>query len=134
MPATGRAPSVSTMELSSIPVIAGVASTVIFAASTWPMLAKARRTRDLASYSLGNLSLANVGNAVHSAYVFSLPPGPIWALHSFYLLSSATMLLWAVRYGKSRRTARAHGAPERLPVGEPTHGSRARLVIPPDAA
>jgi hypothetical protein len=123
------------MELSSIPVIAGVASTVIFAASTWPMLAKARRTRNLASYSLGNLSLANVGNAVHSAYVFSLPPGPIWALHSFYVLSSATMLLWAVRYGTPRATARRTGIrTETATVGEPTHGSTARLVIPPDAA
>jgi hypothetical protein len=43
------------------------------------MLVKAHRTRDLASYSLGNLLLANVGNAVHSVYVFSLPAGPIWA-------------------------------------------------------
>lgn len=135
MPRTGRAPSVSAMELSSVPVIAGIASTMIFAASTWPMLAKARRTRDLASYSLGNLSMANVGNAVHSAYVFSLPPGPIWALHSFYLLSSATMLLWAVRYGKPRPPDhRAYGMAEASPVGEPTHGSMARLVIPPDAA
>lgn len=123
------------MELSSIPVIAGVASTVIFAMSTWPMLAKARRTRNLASYSLGNLSLANVGNAVHSAYVFSLPPGPIWALHSFYVLSSATMLLWAVRYGKPRSADRRPGQVVEAPsVGEGTHGSLAQLGIPPDAA
>jgi hypothetical protein len=90
------------MELSSIPVLAGIASTVIFVVSYLPMLVKARRTRDLASYSLSNISLANVGNAVHSAYVFSLPPGPIWALHGFYLLSSAMMLVWALRYGDRR--------------------------------
>ena len=48
------------------------------------MLVKAYRTRDLSSYSLGNILLANVGNAVHSVYVFSLPPGPLWVLHSFY--------------------------------------------------
>jgi hypothetical protein len=59
---------------------------------------KAHRTRDLASYSLGNLLLANVGNAVHSVYVFSLPVGPIWALHSFYLTTSGLMLIWWLRY------------------------------------
>ena len=40
------------------------------------MLVKAFRTRDLESYSLGNLLIANVGNGVHSIYVFSLPIGP----------------------------------------------------------
>lgn len=94
-----RGPSVPDMELTTVPVLAGIVSTVIFAASYLPMLVKAHRTRDLASYSLGNISLANVGNAVHSAYVFSLPPGPIWVLHSFYVVSSAVMLVWALRYG-----------------------------------
>jgi len=36
------------------------------------MLVKAYRSRDLASYSLGNIALANLGNAVHSVYVYSL--------------------------------------------------------------
>jgi hypothetical protein len=31
-------------------------------------------------------------------YVFSLPPGPLWVLHSFYLTSTALMLLWFLRY------------------------------------
>jgi hypothetical protein len=84
--------------MTSLPVLAGIASTIIFAASTLPMLVKARRTRDLSSYSLGNILLANVGNAVHSVYVFSLPPGPLWALHSFYLASTGLMLTWYVRY------------------------------------
>jgi hypothetical protein len=48
----------------SVPTLAGIASTVIFAWSVLPMLAKAYRTQNLASYSLGNLVLANVGNAV----------------------------------------------------------------------
>ena len=91
------------MDASSIPVVAGFASTVIFAGSTLPMLVKARRTRDLASYSLGNMVLANLGNVVHSAYVFSLPPGPIWLLHCFYLLSSGTMLLWFLWFRRQRR-------------------------------
>src|ERR671920_1646010 len=84
--------------MTTLPVLAGIASTIIFAASTLPMLVKARRTRDLSSYSLGNMLLANVGNAVHSVYVFSLPPGPLWVLHSFYLTSTAMMLLWFLRY------------------------------------
>ena len=54
------------MASSSLPVLAGIASTVIFAASALPMLVKARRTRDLTSYSRGNIMLSNVGNAVHS--------------------------------------------------------------------
>src|SRR5215813_2926681 len=83
----------------SVPTLAGFVSTVIFAASTLPMLVKAYRSRDLASYSLGNIALANLGNAVHSVYVYSLPPGPIWLLHTFYLVSSALMLGWYLRYG-----------------------------------
>lgn len=83
-------------------MLAGIASTAVFASSMLPMLVKAHRTRDLASYSLGNIVLANVGNAVHSVYVFSLPPGPIWALHGFYLVTSALMLVWLFRYGAPR--------------------------------
>ena len=87
------------MAMLSVPTLAGFVSTVIFAASTVPMLVKACRSRDLASYSLGNIALANLGNAVYSVYVYSLPPGPIWLLHTFYLVSSALMLGWYLRYG-----------------------------------
>jgi hypothetical protein len=93
-----RTPRRHVGSMTELPVLAGIASTVIFAASTFPMLAKAYRTRDLTSYSLGNILLANLGNAVHSVYVFSLPPGPLWVLHSFYLTSTALMLTWFVRY------------------------------------
>src|ERR1044071_9578753 len=82
----------------SLPALAGVTATVIFAASTVPMLVKAYRSRDLSSYSLGNIGLANLGNAVHSVYVFSLPPGPIWALHGFYLVTSGLILAWYLRF------------------------------------
>ena len=114
-----------------IPVLAWLASTTLFVASTLPMLAKARRTRDLSSYSLGNLLLANTGNAIHSVYVFSLPPGPIWALHGFYLASTALMLVWFLRYGmgglthpvptKMRRPADATGRPALLVSPHTTH-------------
>ncbi len=89
--------------MSTLPVLAGFVSTIIFAVSTLPMLVKARRTRDLSSYSLGNILLANVGNAVHSIYVFSLPPGPLWVLHTFYLASTGLMRTWYVRYATPRR-------------------------------
>ena len=83
--------------------------------TTLPMLAKAWRTRDLASYSLGNLLLANLGNAVHSVYVFNLPPGPIWVLHTFYVASSALMLYWYVR----GRHARLQAGREPVSAGTP---------------
>ena len=59
-----------------MPVIAGAVSTAIFTASALPMLMKAFRTKDLKSYSLPNIALSNVGNVIHSAYVYSLPPRP----------------------------------------------------------
>ncbi|MFD4422495.1 hypothetical protein ACFWN7_13480 [Agromyces sp. NPDC058484] len=88
-------------------VTAGVLSTGLFAMSYLPMLVKAARTRDLSSYSLGNLAITNAGNAVHSVYVYSLPPGPIWFLHTFYLVASALMLAWFVRFRATRTSPRA---------------------------
>ena len=89
----------------NLPVLAGTLSTVLFALGMLPMLVKAARTRDLASYSLGNLVLSNVANAVHSIYVFNLPAGPIWALHLAYVLASALMLAWWWRYRETGREA-----------------------------
>jgi hypothetical protein len=106
------------MAMLSLPTLAGLTSTVIFAASTLPMLVKAYRSRDLASYSLGNIALANLGNVVHSIYVYSLPPGPIWLLHTFYLVSTALMLGWYLRYG----------------LGKHAHSAGARMGRSPDAA
>jgi hypothetical protein len=122
------------MAITSVPTLAGIASTVIFVWSVLPMLVKAHRTRDLASYSLGNLLLANVGNAVHSVYVFSLPAGPIWALHSFYLATSGLMLIWWLRYGwrlpRSTRTTPRDGSRVRQRRQQPARtetGSRDTL-------
>jgi len=90
----------------NLPVLAGTLSTVLFAVGMLPMLVKAVRTRDLASYSLGNLVLSNVANAVHSIYVFNLPAGPIWALHVAYVLASALMLAWWLRYRETGSAGR----------------------------
>ena len=83
---------------SDFPMIAGFVSTGLFAVGTLPMLTKAFRTRNLASYSLGNILLSNVGNVIYSIYVFNLPPGPVWFLHSYNLLTSGIMLVWYLRY------------------------------------
>jgi hypothetical protein len=85
-----------------VPTVAGTIATVIFAAGTLPMVVKAARTKDLRSYSGSHIVLSNVGNAVHSLYVFSLPAGPIWALHGFYLTTTAMMLVWYLRYATPR--------------------------------
>ena len=90
------------MDWHDFPVLAGTVSTLLFVASYLPMLVKAFRTRDLESYSLGNLLIANVGNGVHSFYVFSLPPGPIWVLHGFYVVSTAVMLVWHRLYARRK--------------------------------
>lgn len=87
----------------NIAVLAGSVSTILFAVSYLPMLAKAVRSKDLASYSFANLALSNVANAVHSVYVFSLPVGPIWALHSFYVVASILMLAWFLFYQRGAR-------------------------------
>lgn len=80
-----------------IPIIAGTVSTVVFAVSNLPMLRKALRTRDVSSYSLSSLVMINAANVVYSLYVFTLPIGPIWALHTFYLVSCAIMVVLCLR-------------------------------------
>lgn len=87
-----------------IPLIAGTVSTVVFAVSNLPMLRKALRTRDVSSYSLSSIAMINAANAVYSLYVFSLPFGPIWGLHTFYLVSCAIMLVLCL--GQRRSAAR----------------------------
>lgn len=89
----------------TLPILAGAVSTAVFAGSVLPMLRKAAQTHEMSSYSLGNIALANIGNAVHSIYVFHLPPGPIWLLHTFYVVSSALMLYWYLRYRPARPRA-----------------------------
>jgi hypothetical protein len=86
----------------SAPMLAGMTSTVLFVVSYLPMLVRAYRTRDLHSYSLGNLVIATLGNVVYAVYVVSLPMGPIWFLHGFYTASTALMLVWYCCYRGSR--------------------------------
>ncbi len=89
----------------NLATIAGFISTALFAVGTLPMLGKAFRTKDLASYSLGNILLSNVGNIIYSVYVFHLPAGPVWFLHSYNLVTTGLMLVWYLKY---------EGLPDRL--------------------
>lgn len=77
----------------SLAVVAGSISACLFAAAALPMLVKAAATRDMRSYSLPHLVTTNVANLVHTLYVVQLPPGPIWALHGFSLVTYAAMLV-----------------------------------------
>src|SRR5689334_13322529 len=95
------------MTSTSLPVLAGIVSTAIFASSTLPMPTNALRTRDLASSSLGNLVLANAGNVVYSIYVLSLPVSPVWLLHAFNQTSTAFMLVCFLRYARAEVSGEA---------------------------
>ncbi|MFE5672876.1 hypothetical protein ACFQ58_14835 [Agromyces sp. NPDC056523] len=106
-----------------IPIIAGTVSTVVFAVSNLPMLRKALRTRDLSSYSLSSIAMINAANGAYSLYVFSLPAGPVWALHTFYLVSCAIMLALCLM---QRRAAAARRAGEGRPIDDTRPGTRRR--------
>jgi uncharacterized protein with PQ loop repeat len=101
--------------VNELTLLAGLTSTTLFVVSYLPMLFRALRTRDLASYSRPSLVLANVGNVIQSVYVFSLPAGPIWFLHAFYLGASALMLGLHVRHHPARPPA---PPPARPPVDD----------------
>ncbi len=105
-----------TVEHMDIPIVAGTISTVVFAVSNLPMLRKALRTRDVSSYSLSSLVMINAANMVYSLYVFTLPCGPIWGLHTFYVVSCAVMLVLCLR---QRRPA----AERTIPVVDEHHDS-----------
>jgi uncharacterized protein with PQ loop repeat len=99
----------------NLAVIAGTISTIIFACSTLPMLRKAFCTKDMRSYSLGNILLANAGNIIHSIYIFNLPPGPIWLLHTFYLVTTGLMLYWYLRYERRQGSRSKVNQENRVP-------------------
>jgi len=101
--------------VAGIALVAGSIATAIFMLSQLPMLIKAGRTKDLGSYSPLNIVLSNVGNLIYAVYVFNLPPGPIWAMHLFYLTATGLMLFWYLRH----RAARSH----RMPISTVTRSS-----------
>jgi hypothetical protein len=86
------------MESINVELIAGMMSTMIFIFSNLPMIAKALTTKNLKSYSLGQIGLANMGNLIHWVYIIGLPMGPIWFLHGFNTAVAVIMLICYVRY------------------------------------
>jgi len=85
----------------SLSTLAGFASSTIFIGSYLPMLFKAFKTKDLSSYSLGQLTLGTLGNVIYWLYVISLPVGPVWFLQAFFTLASVFMLFCYLRYEKN---------------------------------
>ena len=92
--------------MDQVPMIAGTVAGLIFAAASWNMLVKAWRTKDLRSYSLGQIALNNVGNLFYWLYVISLPFGPIWFMHAFFTLVSLLMLAWYFVYRAAPETTK----------------------------
>lgn len=86
------------MDIHAFQLFAGAISGGIFITSNLPMLLKAFQTRDLKSYSLGQLLLGNLGNGVYWVYLISLPFGPAWLIHGFFTLSSLLMLVGYLYY------------------------------------
>ena len=84
--------------MENLQILAGSISSLIFMLGTVTMLKKAWSTRDVRSYSLGQLVLNNIGNLVHWLYISSLPFGPIWLLHGFFTISTILMLIWCIMY------------------------------------
>ncbi len=115
----------------NLPVLAGTISTALFMVSTFPMLIKAFRSKDLRSYSFGNMLLANTGNAVHSLYVYSLPPGPIWWLHTFHLVTTGLMLTWYVRYERQPRQGQRQFVADSTGLGARFRELRDSTVLAP---
>lgn len=109
------------MDGMQLQMIAGSISTGMFVTGSLPMLYKAYRTKDLGSYSMGNIMLSNVGNLIHWIYVACLPVGPIWYLHGFNTLVAILMLAWYWRYEINCRLAELSHAcvsnPQSCPAG-----------------
>jgi hypothetical protein len=96
-------------EMREFALFAGSAAAGIFMISQLPMLIKARRTKDLTSYSFANIGLANFGNVLYAVYIFQVPVGPAWAIHGFNVTTSGLMLFWYLRHGW-RPAGRATGS------------------------
>jgi hypothetical protein len=100
--------------------VAGVVSTLMFLGSNLPMVVQAVRSRDVSSYSRGYLVMTNLGNAMYTVYVLSLPAGPIWLLHLVYTVVSAFMLVVHVWWAPAATAALwSPGAALDAPGGQP---------------
>jgi uncharacterized protein with PQ loop repeat len=99
--------------MEQVQTLSGSLAGLIFAAGSVDMVIKAWRTKDLQSYSLGQMILNNVGNAFYWFYVISLPVGPIYFMHGFFTLISLLMLTWYLIY---RSYPKASGLSKKQPA------------------
>ena len=106
-----------------LPLLAATISTVIFAGSMLPMVVKSGSDQGPELVQPGHIVLSNLGNLIHSVYVFHLPAGPVWVLHTFYLVTTALMLVWYLCYQLPRRHASTK---------LPRSGEDAKLVHSPE--
>jgi uncharacterized protein with PQ loop repeat len=97
---------VEATEMEQMQMIAGSVAGLIFAAGSVDMLVKAWRTKDLRSYSLGQMVLNNVGNVFYWLYVIGLPFGPIYFMHGFCTFVSLVMLIWYFTYQTAPETSK----------------------------
>lgn len=89
------------MTFTHLRLLAGSLSSLIIVSSNFPMLWKVMKTRDVKSYSLGQIILRNLGNLFYWIYVVSLPFGPVWLLQVCFTLSG--MILLACYLGFDKR-------------------------------
>ncbi len=81
------------VDIREIQFLSGSISSIMFMIGTLPMILKAFKTKDLHSYSLGNITLSNLGNFIYWIYQAGLPFGPAWFLHGFNTITTLLMLL-----------------------------------------
>jgi hypothetical protein len=80
------------MTIDHLQFLAGSLSSLIFISSNFPMLWKVIKTRNVKSYSLGQILLRNLGNWIYWIYIASLPIGPAWTLQGLLTLSGLILL------------------------------------------
>lgn len=90
-----RAHSVQHMG-ATLPILAGMVSRPFSPGACCPCFSRRPARANCPRTASETSPSPTFGNAVHTVYVFHLPPGPIWFLHSFYVVSSALMLYCAL--------------------------------------
>ncbi len=88
------------VDIRDIRFLSGSVSSLMFVIGTLPMILKAFKTKNLKSYSLGNITLSNLGNLIYWIYQAGLPLGPAWFLHSFNTITTFLMLFLYLRHEK----------------------------------
>ena len=101
--------------MTDFPVLAGLMSTTLFVASYLPMLYRAVTTRDLGPPTAGRVwCWPTSATSFSRSTSYSLPTGPIWFLHGFYLGASALMLGLHLRHiGMDSASGRAADTDDR---------------------